>query len=152
MIEIVPYNNFYRKSFAILNYEWLQKYFHIEDYDRKVLESPEEHIIKTGGQVFFALNGKEAIGTAAMIAREEGIFELSKMAVTPAYQGQQIGLSLIEVALSYAREQKAKKVFLDSNRKLHPALALYKSIGFGEICVDPNTPYERCDIRMEILL
>lgn len=152
MIQYISYKESLSPHFAKLNYEWLEKYFYVEDYDREVLENPKEHIIDKGGHIFFAQADTEIIGTVALIKRGEDTFELSKMAVTPKFQGQKIGKGLIEVALSYSRKQKMKRVMLDSNRKLEPALALYSKMGFKGIPTDSNTPYERCNIRMERVL
>lgn len=152
MIQYISYSDRLKQHFAKLNYEWLEKYFYVEDYDKEVLENPKAYIIDQGGQIFFAQAETEIIGTVALIKRGANTFELSKMAVTPKFQGQKIGKGLIEVALNYSRSQKMKRVILDSNRKLKPALALYSKMGFKEIPTDPNTPYERCNIRMERLL
>ena len=149
-VEIISYQKKYRQAFASLNYEWLEKFFEVEDYDKQVLENPEEKIINAGGAIFFAVEDGVAVGTVAMILRGEGVFELSKMGVTESFQGKQLGSMLIERCLSFAREVGASRVFLDSNRKLLPALSLYRKMGFIEIDVDPNTPYARCNIRMEL--
>lgn len=78
-------------------------------------------------------------------------FELAKMGVDPAYQGRGIGKALGRAALDKARLLGARKVFLESNRVLKPALALYHSLGFREVVGSPS-PYQRSDIQMEVEL
>ena len=151
-VAIIAFDEQYTNDFTNLNFEWLEKYFYIEDYDREVLTQPHKYILEEGGQIFFALIGKEVVGTVALIKREEGVFELSKMAVTEKYKGKRVGQKLMYACIDYAGRNGIGRLFLDSNRKLAPAIALYHKVGFKEIPVPKDTPYERCNIRMELYL
>ena len=139
-------------AFAALNFEWLNKYFVIEAYDQEVLLNPEKYILQPGGQIFFAEIGKDVVGTAALIKRDDGVFELSKMAVTESYKGKKIGQKLMYACIEYSKSAGIKRLFLDSNTKLTPAMKLYEKMGFKEIPVPADTPYDRCNIRMELYL
>jgi GNAT superfamily N-acetyltransferase len=149
-VKIIEFEDKYTTDFARLNFEWLEKYFHIEAYDKQVLTNPKVHILDKGGRIFFAIVDNEVAGTVALIKREEDVYELSKMAVTERFQGLRIGQKLMYACIYWAGEMGLTKLFLDSNRKLMPALTLYKKVGFREIPVPKDTPYERCDIRMEL--
>jgi len=151
-VEVFEYESEYATDFARLNYEWVEKYFEIEKNDRKVLDNPEINVIKPGGQIFFARIKDEVVGTVALVNVDEDTFELAKMGVTPRYRGFSIGTTLMEACVNYAREVGKKRLFLDSNRKLIPAINLYKRSGFKEIPVEEDTPYARSDIRMELIL
>jgi putative acetyltransferase len=151
-VEIVEFTEKYAADFARLNYEWIEHFFQIEAHDREMLDNPVEYIIKDGGQIFFALSGEKAVGTAALLRVGEESFELAKMAVAPEYRGLKIGDKLMSACLEYAKNVGKRRVFLLSNTKLAPALALYKKSGFREIPLDPDNLYERTDIQMEILL
>lgn len=151
-VSIHPFEKKYAQDFAELNFEWLKKYFYIEEYDEKILTNPIKFIISEGGQILFALIDNEVVGTAALIKRGEAEFELSKMAVTEKHQGMRIGQKLMYACIDYAGQHGVKRLFLDSNTKLTPAISLYKKVGFKEIAVPANTPYERCNIRMELFL
>ena len=48
-VSIVDFDAGYAESFKNLNYEWISKYFEIEDSDRKMLEDPQGYIIDRGG-------------------------------------------------------------------------------------------------------
>jgi putative acetyltransferase len=151
-VEIVEFTEKYAADFARLNYEWIEHFFQIEAHDREMLDNPVEYIIKDGGQIFFALSGEKAVGTVALLRVGEESFELAKMAVAPEYRGLKIGDKLMSACLEYAKNVGKRRVFLLSNTKLAPALALYKKSGFREIPLDPDNLYERTDIQMEILL
>lgn len=151
-VDIISFDDQYKSDFASLNFEWLEKYFYIEDYDREVLTNPQKYILDQGGQIFYALVEGKAVGTVALIKRGEGVFELSKMAVTEKCKGLRIGQKLMYACIDYAGQHGVQRLFLDSNRKLTPALTLYRKVGFNEIETPKDTPYERCDIRMELFL
>lgn len=149
-VIIIPFNEKYAKDFTRLNFEWLEKYFYIEEYDRMVLTNPKKYILDENGHIFFAIINEKVVGTVALIKREDGIFELSKMAVTEEYKGFRIGQKLMYYCINFAGQNNFKKVFLDSNTILTPAITLYQKVGFKEIPVPEETPYERCNIRMEL--
>lgn len=75
------------------------------------------------------------------------MYELAKMAVSPAAQGLGIGWSLGQSILCKARQLGAHRVELVSNSRLIPALSLYKKLGFEPAALLP-TPYQRGDVRM----
>jgi len=148
-VEIINYNKQYATDFATLNKSWLHKYFVVEPIDEEMLANPEEYIIANGGYIFFAKSGDKIAGTFALIRIEEGVFELSKMAVAEEFQGQKIGNRLLEYCLVKAKEVKADKVILYSNTALQPAIHLYKKYGFKEVPLD-EVEYQRANIKMEI--
>ena len=142
----------YKLDFKALNLQWIKKYFRVEEEDRKILENPKSYVIDRGGQIFFAINDGKAIGTAAMVLVEERIFELSKMAVDPKYQGLGIGRRIIDECIKFAKNHKAQEIFLITNDKLLPALELYRSSGFE---LDENyddNRYERGNTKMKLSL
>ena len=96
-VEIVPFQDKYSNYFYDLNYDWLNEYFYVEDYDEKVLRNCKEEIIDKGGHIFFAIFKSQVVGTMALIPRKEGIYELNKMAVKKDLRGNGIGLSLIHI-------------------------------------------------------
>ena len=146
-LEIVPFKPKYAQDFYSLNIEWLEKYFFVEPYDKKVLSNPQEYIINAGGFIFFIKNEDEITGTVALI-NQGTYFELSKMAISPAYQGLKIGQQLINYCINFAKEQQWKTITLYSNRKLIPAINLYKKVGFIEVPLEKNVHYERANIKM----
>ncbi len=148
-VQIIDYQSIHRGSFKNLNVAWIEKYFKIEPSDLAQLENPEGYILEKGGWVLLAQISDEIVGTAALIKSSDTFFELAKMAVDEKHQGKQIGKKLAIAAIEKAREMGAKQLFLESNRKLTPALNLYKSVGFREVKLR-DSPYERADIQMLI--
>jgi putative acetyltransferase len=151
-VRIAPFSAERAIYFRDLNLAWIERFFRIEPHDLEQLEAPETEIIAPGGQILFATVGNQVVGTVALVkdADSDG-YELAKMAVDPAFQGRQLGRQLGEAALSAAREQGARRVWLESNRQLTTALNLYGSLGFQEIPL-ADTPYARADIKMAINL
>jgi ribosomal protein S18 acetylase RimI-like enzyme len=136
--------------FESLNREWIELFFQMEPLDVKVLQHPEENILKEGGAILMAICDDEVAGTVALKKRSNGVFEFTKMAVAEKYRVRRIGLALAKAALKKATALNATTVILYSSTRLQPALALYRKIGFREIPVDG--PYKRSDIKMEINL
>jgi GNAT superfamily N-acetyltransferase len=145
------YKKEYAKEFKRINIEWIEKYFTVEEHDLEQLENPEEHIINEGGEILFALYNDEVAGVCALIKTANDEFELAKMGVSPHFQGQHIGYKLGVHTIETAKELGAKRIWLESNRRLKAALNLYNKLGFVEIPLT-FTPYARADIRMELPL
>lgn len=148
-IEIIEFNTYYAKYFSALNIAWLQKYFVVEPIDKEMLSDPEKYIIHKNGFVFFAKVDDTIAGTFALIKISDGIYELSKMAVDDAFQGNKVGNRMLEFCIKKATEINAGKVILYSNTRLEPAIHLYKKFGFREVPLG-HTEYERANIKMEI--
>lgn len=151
-MNIIPYEIQYAKDFRALNLAWLEKYFWVEPHDEEVLGKPEKYIIGPGGQIFLVQDKNQIIGTVALMKISEGVFELTKMAITPAAQGKKLGQLLMNHTLEYARNQGWKKLIIYSNRKLENAIHIYRKYGFKEIPIEENNPYARGDIKMELVL
>ncbi|MXN91072.1 GNAT family N-acetyltransferase [Flavobacterium sp. Sd200] len=152
-VTIVDFAPKYLDAFIDLNTEWISKYFKVEDSDRKALHNAEEYILNNDGHILVALYKAEPVGVCALIKHPdpEFDFELAKMAVSPKAQGKNIGGLLGNAIIDKARSVGAKKLYLESNTVLKPAINLYHKLGFVKIPNRP-TPYERCDIQMELVL
>ncbi|WP_439131856.1 GNAT family N-acetyltransferase [Polaribacter sp.] len=147
MVEIIPFQENYAHHFYDLNVAWLKKYFYVEPYDEKVLSNPKKYVLDPGGFIFFAKFNHQIVGVAAFI-NHQSFFELSKMAVSPEFQGLKIGRKLLDFCIHFAREQRWKSITLYSHRSLASAIHLYKKVGFQEIELEENSRYERSDIKM----
>jgi DNA-binding MarR family transcriptional regulator/N-acetylglutamate synthase-like GNAT family acetyltransferase len=153
-VEIVPYSSKYHSAFRELNLEWIKTYFKkVEKADRDALDHPKEYILDRGGFIYVAKVGGSPVGVCALLKRNDPDypFELAKMAVAPAARGKSIGWLLGKAIIEKAKSLDAERVYLESNTKLRPAIGLYKKLGFGEI-IGPPTPYQRCNIQMELRL
>jgi len=150
-IEIIDFSDDLKDPIRLLNYEWLQKYFRIEEGDIISLSNPKEQIIDKGGYIFYAKSGNQIVGTASLLKKSDGVFEIGKMAVTRTAQGSGIGTILLEHCLEMAKQKSIKKLVLYSNTKLTSAIHLYRKYGFIEVELEKGL-YERANIKMEKLL
>ncbi|MBD2060234.1 GNAT family N-acetyltransferase [Oculatella sp. FACHB-28] len=150
-VEIIDYKSEFHDEFKRLNYEWIEKYFKLEEADRQSLNHPNEKILATGGHIYMARSNSEIVGTCALIKVDDDTYELAKMAVTETAKGKGIGWLLGQAAINKAHELGAKTVFLESNTALAPAINLYQKLGFQKV-VRPSSHYERCNIQMELKL
>ncbi|WP_456311959.1 bifunctional helix-turn-helix transcriptional regulator/GNAT family N-acetyltransferase [Pseudomonas shirazensis] len=152
-VQIVAYEPKYHEAFKALNVEWISTYFEMEEADYKALDNPKEYILDKGGQIFVALYQNEPVGVCAMIKMKDANydFELAKMAVSPKAQGKNIGWLLGQTIIENAKKEGAKKLYLESNTILKPAISLYHKLGFQKIS-GLATPYKRCNIQMELVL
>ncbi|PYT01154.1 MAG: GNAT family N-acetyltransferase [Acidobacteria bacterium] len=152
-ISIVEFEPKYASAFADLNYQWIAETYGVEQHDHDILDHPQGSVIDAGGQIFFALVGDEVAGAVAMIPYEGDAFELTKMAVDPAFRGQGIGDHLMNACIDLARRSPdRKRIILESNTKQVAAIRLYRKFGFTETPLDPNSQYVRANIRMELIV
>jgi GNAT superfamily N-acetyltransferase len=149
---IIPFRPDLAPEFERLNRAWIEKYFTLEEPDRRVFADPENIIIRPGGQVFFALLGERVVGTCAAVRHSSAEFELAKMAVEPSAQGQGIGRQLGLATIEFARRAGAGVVTLLSSSRLPVALVLYRDLGFVPRPVPESTGYSRADVSMELVL
>ena len=150
-VQIVDYTPSMQPAFRLLNEEWITKYFRMEESDYKALDHPREYILDKGGHIFMALYKGEPVGACAIIPMDDGGFELAKMAVSPRAQGLGIGFLIGQACIDKARALGARRVYLESNTALKPAINLYHKLGFRKVA-GPPSPYERCNIQMELVL
>ncbi|AFT79295.1 MarR family transcriptional regulator [Alteromonas macleodii str. 'Black Sea 11'] len=150
-IKVVDYAPKYREAFKSLNVEWISKYWELEEPDFKALDDPEGYILNQSGVILIALDKGEPIGCCALIKQTDDKFELAKMAVSPKAQGKGVGLLLGKSIVERAKLMGLKRLYLESNSVLKPAVSLYEKIGFKHI-KGASSPYARCDVQMELQL
>jgi ribosomal protein S18 acetylase RimI-like enzyme len=152
MVKIISYDEKYAKDFYNLNIEWLKTFFYAEPFDEEVLSKPSTYIIGKGGHIFFAILNNEVVGTVALMpTNDHNVFELTKMAVSPQHRGYKIGQKLMHYCIEFAKEDGLKRLILYSNTILENAIYIYRKYGFVEIPVEENSPYERSNIKMELI-
>ena len=152
-VAIVPYEPRYQTAFKRLNEEWITAHWRMEEPDHHALDYPQEHILNKGGYIFVALYKEKPVGVCALCKKDDPVhpYELAKLAVSPGTQGKGIGMRLCRAVIDKAKELGCKKIFLESNTMLRPAIQLYRKAGFREIAVS-HPSYERVNIQMELML
>lgn len=148
IVQIVEFSDELSEPIKALNYEWLEKYFQVEEGDKESLSNPKQYIIDNGGYIYYAKLNNEIVGTASLIRKSETIYEFGKMAVTGKAQGYGIGTILLEHCLTIAKQKQILKLILYSNTILKAAIHLYIKYGFEEVELESGL-YERANIKME---
>ena len=150
-VEIVPFSQTHEAAFKELNLAWIQTHWEPEPDDFKALDHPQEHIIEKGGYIAIAVRNNLVVGTCALMKIDETTYELAKMAVSDSAKGEGIGMMLGNAIVKKARQFGATRLYLESNTILKPAINLYRKLGFKRVSGQPS-PYDRCNIQMELLL
>jgi putative acetyltransferase len=141
--------------FRKLNEEWIKSYFtQLEAKDEEAIADPERTVLKGGGRIFFAMHECQAVGCCALLALGQGEFEVAKMAVAESARGAGIGRQLLSRIIAEAAAMGAKRLYLETNHKLTPAIRLYESAGFRHLEPARIVPsrYARADVYMELWL
>lgn len=148
-VRIVAFEPRHAEIWAVLNTAWLiEGGFEIEAKDRKVIDDPQGQILAPGGRIFIVEQAGAAIGCCALMAMQDGGFELAKMTVEPAARGRGLSRRLLEACEAEARTLGAHRLYLETSSTLTVAGRLYRSYGFVELPPRP-TPYVRADVFME---
>lgn len=148
---VVPYKSDYQYVFRYLNELWITQNWQLEEHDLEVLNFPQKNILEKGGHILVATYKNNPVGVCALCKMSDSVYdyELAKLAVDPAVRGKGIGKILCEAVIDKAKKLGAKKLFLESNTLLKPAIGLYRKLGFKEL-VDYHPAYARGDIQMEL--
>ena len=150
-VDILDFTDPDAADFKRLNCEWIEEHFRLDHQDLLALDHPRTYILKPGGSILMARYKDEVVGTCALIKIDGETYELAKMAVTKTARGKGIGRLLGQAVIARARELGAKRVVLDSNTILEPAINLYRQLGFNRAS-HRLSPYTRCNIQMELRL
>lgn len=154
LVQIVDYQPQYAEAFKRLNMEWIENYFELEHTDEVNLSQPEKEIIGKGGKIFVALYDGKPVGVCALVKLPNEYrydWELSKMAVDQSMRGKNIGFLLGTKVIRTARALGGRTLFLESNTRLEPAIALYSKLGFQKVAGEISS-YERSNIQMALEL
>jgi GNAT superfamily N-acetyltransferase len=151
-IRFVPFLSNHKKDFVNINIQWLEKLFKVEPHDVEVLEGWEENIINKGGFIFLGKIEDTVLATIAFRKLDEGVFEVVKMAVIPEFQGQSIGQQMLKFGLKFGNDQNWKKIIIYTCYSLKNAVHIYKKFGFKQLELEKDNPYERVDMKMELVM
>jgi GNAT superfamily N-acetyltransferase len=103
-----------------------------------------EKFAPPNGRLVLALDGDDAIGTAAMRRIGQETAEIKRMFVDPSRRRAGAGRAMLDAIISAALDAGYARVRLDSPDFMTAAHALYRSEGFAEI-----DPYAESEIPGE---
>ncbi|MEM1436861.1 MAG: bifunctional helix-turn-helix transcriptional regulator/GNAT family N-acetyltransferase [Pseudomonadota bacterium] len=152
-MRLTTFDERYQPAFRQLNLEWIEQHWTPEAADFEALDDPFGKILDPGGYIVMALDGDCPVGTCALIPRvaSEREFELAKMCVSERCKGLGVGEQLGRAVIAEAHRRGAMALYLETNRKLVPAIALYRKLGFQEIAAQ-SSPYQRANVFMRLEL
>jgi DNA-binding MarR family transcriptional regulator/N-acetylglutamate synthase-like GNAT family acetyltransferase len=151
-LAVRDYSDDLAEAFYVINAEWIESMFSLEDKDRHILSKPRETIIDPGGFILFVESAElGVVGTCALMKMEDGVFELTKMGVLERARGRKAGEILLETALARATAMDIETLYLLTNSKCIAAIKLYEKLGFRHdagIMKKYGSGYARCNVAM----
>lgn len=99
-----------------------------QDFDRELAELPDNYLALLLAEV-----DAKIAGCTGVREFEQGVAELKRLYVRPAFRGRGLGRALTEEALARARAAGYRAIRLDTLPTMAEAIELYRSLGFREI-------------------
>lgn len=104
----------------------------VQNYDEEI-EHLQEKYGEPRGRLFLVRCDGAVAGCIAIRYLEEGVCELKRVYLRPAYQGNGVGRKMMEKIIDEARRAGYRLMRLDTVPYLDAAYALYVKFGFYQI-------------------
>ena len=112
---------------------WLEVDLCFQSFEKELAELPGKYA-PPDGRLLLALDNGQVAGCAALRKIGDGICEIKRLFLRPAFRGQGLGRKLAEAVISEAKQIGYERMRLDTlPPKMNDAIALYRSLGFTEI-------------------
>lgn len=111
-----------------------------QNFDQELKNLPGDYT-PPDGRLLLAVENDDLAGCIALRKLSDGVCEMKRLFVRPAYRATGLGRTLVESLIDEARKLGYTQMRLDTiPGKMDKAIALYQSIGFVEIgpyCQNP---------------
>ena len=149
-MEFVPYSEeAHKKQFYELNFEyasWVaERYYQVHNIDLESVHGKSNRdyvrdflqdftrVSSRNGIIYIIMNEGNVVGMGALIKQHEGIGEIKRMYIQPAYRGRNLGKKMISKLIETGRELGFSKLRLETADIFETAVHLYHSVGFKDI-------------------
>jgi ribosomal protein S18 acetylase RimI-like enzyme len=116
---------------------WVGSSICFSSFEREMAELPGRYV-----PLLIAFHADQLAGCAALRQIGDGIGEMKRVYIRPAFQGSGLGRSLVERVIAEAKAAGYRALRLDTLPKMDRAIALYRSLGFHEIPPYGDNPPE----------
>ena len=88
---------------------------------------------RPAGRLFLAFEEQQTAGCGALRRIDDGVCEMKRLYVRPAFRGKGAGIELIDALIRSARKIGYQHMRLDTLPSMTSAIAIYRSLGFKAI-------------------
>lgn len=127
--ELLPLFLEYGQMLSERGGEVMRQCLAVQNYDEEI-EHLEDKYGEPRGRLFLVRCDGAVAGCIAIRYLEEGICELKRVYLRPAYRGKGVGRAMMEKIIAEAREAGYRLMRLDTVPYLDAAHALYVKFGF----------------------
>ncbi|MCE9570012.1 MAG: carbonate dehydratase [Rhodocyclales bacterium] len=120
---------------------WLGVDLSYQNFDEEMANLPGRYA-GPDGRLFYATVGGKGAGCVGIRQLAEGVCELKRLYVEPAFRGLGVGRDLALAAIRAARHIGYRKILLDTLPAMRIAVKLYRELGFSEAPAYYQTPVE----------
>ncbi len=108
------------------------------------LDSPPllpEELRPPGGAYLVGFEGRQAVGGGGLRRLDDGVAEIKRMYVVPAFRSRGVARALLAALEENAGALGYAVIRLDTGPKQVHALSLYRSVGYGDIAPYNDNPF-----------
>ena len=121
---------------------WLGISLCFQNFDKELAGLPGDYA-PPSGRLLLAIDGADVMGCVALRKIADGVGEMKRLYVRPAFRGRGLGRTLTEELIAEVKQIGYASLRLDTlPGKMDHAIAMYRSLGFQEIAPYYKNPVE----------